>query len=684
MIYYIDLFCGAGGVTTGIVRAGGKVLACINHDPIAIASHYDNHKNVLHFTEDIKTFNVHKLGRMVRDIREHDPNAIICLWASLECTHFSKAKGGGSRDADSRTLAEHLYRYITAIDSEYIDIENVVEFLSWGPLRIACEKSHADRSDLKLRKDGEYHWSPESKKNGTDYRRWMQHICDEYGYEYEYRILNAADFGARTSRVRYFGQFKKPHLPFTWPESTHAKDPSKSNGGLFGKKVRKWLAVRPALNLEDKGKSIFGRKKPLSENTLKRLYAGLIKHVGEGKEPEFISKYLSNPKGGVSNPVGLDEAAPTITTQNRLAIVQPEFIMKYFSGRPDGKVKSTDEPLGSITSFGGGALAQVELLLEHYSNGRVDNLDKTIGTLMTKDKHSLVFLSKYFSGDQHHSHSADEPAGTITTKDHHAVVIPEAFIAKYHGNGDNTKGIDVPSGAVTAADVMSIIFLDKQYGGTANHQDVDRPSGSILPNDKHCKVEAILINNYSNGGESGSIDNAAGSILTVPKQNLASLDSWLMNHNYSNIGSKIDKPSPTLLASRKHYYPVNPQYDSKGRDIDNPCFTLIARMDKMPPSLVETESIEGYGIILYDDDSEYTKKIKLFMAAYGISDVKMRMLRVPELLNIQGFGSRYKLRGTQTDQKRFIGNSVPPKLVKSMVLTRTRLLKDYTRPAVAA
>jgi len=596
MIYYIDLFCGAGGVTTGIARAGGKVIACINHDPIAIKSHYDNHKNVLHFTEDIKTFNVEQLARLVRNIRANDPNAIICLWASLECTHFSKAKGGESRDADSRTLAEHLYRYIAAIDPDYIDIENVVEFMSWGPLRIACEKSHVDRSDLKFRQNNEYHWIPESKKNGRDYRRWLQHICDDYGYDYDHRIFNAADFGARTSRVRYFGQFKKPYLPYTWPEATHAKDPSKSNGGLFGKKVRKWLAVRPALNLEDKGRSIFGRKKDLSENTLERLYVGLIKHVGEGKEPEFISKYLSNTRGGVSNPVDLDGAAPTITTQNRLAIVQPEFIMKYFSGRPNGKVKGTDEPLGSITSFGGGALAQVELLMEHYSNGGVHELDKTIGTLMTKDHHSIVFLSKYFSGG-HQSQSIEDPTGAITTKDHHAVV----FLSKYYGTGI-THDIERPADTLTTKDRLSIVFIDKQQ----------------LSSDSKCFL-------------------------------------------------------------------YNPQYKSKGNEADKPCFTLIARMDKAPPSLVEAEpSIEGYGIIIYEDDSEYTKKIKLFMALHGLSDVKMRMLRVPELLNIQGFGSRYKLRGTQTDQKRFIGNSVPPKLVKAMVACRMDKMKEIMNVKKAA
>jgi DNA (cytosine-5)-methyltransferase 1 len=328
-LYYIDLFCGAGGVSTGIIRAGGKVLMCINHDPIAIASHAANHPDVQHAVEDITTFDLTELISMVRQIRIKEPNAIICLWASLECTHFSKAKGGDHRDGDSRTLAEHLDRYIAAIDPEYIDIENVVEFMSWGPLRIAAEKLHQNRCDLKVRKNGTFHMIPFSKKNGNHYQNWKENICTSYGYEYDHRVLNAADFGALTSRSRYFGQFKKPYLPFTWPKPTHAKKPKQI--GMFGG-LQPWRAVRPALDLQDEGKSIFGRKKELSENTLKRIYAGLIKYVSEGKEPEFIMKYLSNsPKSGVSVPVDLNGTCPTVTTQKRLAFVNAEFITKYFS-----------------------------------------------------------------------------------------------------------------------------------------------------------------------------------------------------------------------------------------------------------------------------------------------------------------------------------------------------------------
>ncbi|MDN3689080.1 DNA cytosine methyltransferase [Cyclobacterium jeungdonense] len=616
-VFYIDLFCGAGGVSWGVTKGGGKVIYCINHDPLAIASHQANLPNILHATEDIRNFDLAELVQLVTIIRQWNPEAVICLWASLECTHFSKAKGGNHRDGDSRTLAEHLYRYIEQLDPDYIDIENVVEFMSWGPLRIACEKMHKDRCDLKLKKTGGYHMVPYSRKNGKYYTRWKQTICQKYGYTYDHRILNSADFGALTSRTRYFGQFRKAHLPFTWPQPTHAKNPGQS--GMFGE-LKPWRAVKPALDLEDEGKSIFGRKKPLSENTLKRIYAGLVKYVGEGKEPEFIMKYLSNsPKSGLSNPVDLDGVSPTITTQNRLAFVKAQFITKHFSGKPHQKC-----------------------------------------------------------------HPLTEPARTITTSANQSL-ISSTFLTKYHSTGENLLSADSPCSTISTRDRLAkiqVVWLDKQYRSDANHQSLDRPAGTVMANDKHCKMTAFFMNQFSGGGQTGSVDKPSAAITTVPKSNLIHA-KWLMNHSYDNTGSSTEAPAPTILASRKHFYLLNPQYTSKGNDLDRPCFTLIARMDKMPPYLVDATEGEG-AILIYEDDSETLKKIKLFMAAYGIMDIKMRMLKVPELLRIQGFGDGYQMMGTQTDQKRFIGNAVEVNLAMHKAQARLAAIESLTRKEAVA
>lgn len=263
-LIYIDLFCGAGGTSTGVssARLNGEqcaeVIACVNHDVNAIASHVSNHPEALHFTEDIRTLELSPLVSHLQSCREKTPGALVALWASLECTNFSKAKGGQPRDADSRTLAEHLFRYIDAIDPDYIQIENVEEFMSWGDMD---EKG-----------------KPISMDKGRLYRRWVYNV-KKYGYTFDHRILNAADYGAYTSRKRFFGIFARKGLPIVFPEPTHCKEGSKT---LFGD-LKKWKAVKDVLDFDDEGNTIF-RDKPLSEKTLERIYAGLIKLSPEGRK----------------------------------------------------------------------------------------------------------------------------------------------------------------------------------------------------------------------------------------------------------------------------------------------------------------------------------------------------------------------------------------------------------------
>lgn len=530
-LLYIDLFCGAGGTSTGVENARyadeqcAKVVACVNHDANAIASHAANHPDALHFTEDIRTLELSPLVAHVERMKKIYPDALVVLWASLECTNFSKAKGGQPRDADSRTLAENLFRYIEAIDPDYIQIENVEEFMSWGDMD---EKGH-----------------PISKDKGRCYEKWKRNVR-KYGYDFDWRILNAADYGAYTTRKRFFGIFAKRGLPIVFPEPTHCKD---GKSDMFGR-LEKWKPVKEVLDFSDEGESIFSRKKPLAEKTLERIYAGLIKFVAGGKDA-FISRYnTARPQDTAKS---LDEPCGVLTTANRFAKVQVSFLSKQFSGQPDCK-----------------------------------NI------------------------------SVDGPAGTITCKDHHA------FVSAYYGNGHN-HSVELPAPTVTTKDRLALVnsvFIDNQYGT----------------------------------GKPTSINQPVGTVTTVPKFNMVSCKPWIMNTAFSNIGSSIEQPSQTITANRKWHYLMNPQFASAGGSVNNPCFTLIARMDKMPPYLVEVEG--GIGIQVTPDDSPMTIKIKEFMALYGIIDIKMRMLRIAELKKIMGFPEDYVLIGPQSDQKKFIGNAV--------------------------
>ena len=314
-LLYTDLFCGAGGTSTGVEMATfngdkcAKVIACVNHDSNAISSHATNHPNALHFTEDIRTLKLSPLIDHTKRMRLLYPNACLVLWASLECTNFSKAKGGLPRNADSRTLAEHLFRYIEALNPDYIQIENVEEFMSWG--------------------DMDKNGHPISKDKGKSYIRWVNNVC-KYGYYFDWRILNAADYGAYTSRKRFFGIFARHSLPIAFPKATHSKYAHNYNHNLFRDDIIKpWKSVRFCLDLHNEGNSIFERKKPLVEKTLQRIYAGLIKFVAGGKDT-FIVKYNSmNGKSGKYIAPGIDEPCPTVATQNRLGIAKVRYLRYY-------------------------------------------------------------------------------------------------------------------------------------------------------------------------------------------------------------------------------------------------------------------------------------------------------------------------------------------------------------------
>lgn len=533
-LFVIDLFCGAGGLSEGVEEARlngnrcAKVVCCVNHDKNAILSHDANIPDALHFIEDIRTLELSPINTIVERIRELYPDSMIMLHASLECTNFSKAKGGQPRDADSRTLAEHLFRYIDVIAPDYIQIENVEEFMSWG--------------------DMDENGKPISMDKGRLYQKWVRNV-KKYGYNFEHRILNAADFGAYTTRKRFFGIFAKKSLPIVFPEPTHCKG---GRQDMFSR-LEKWKPVKDVLDFSDEGTTIF-REKPLAEKTLERIYNGLIKFVAGGKDA-FLVKYNSMNRTGKYNAPGIDEPCPVVATQNRLGVAQVCFLSKQFSGHPESK-----------------------------------------------------------------NVSVEEPAGTITCRDHHA------FVSAHYGNGFN-RSVNEPSATVTTKDILSLV------------------------------TPRFIANEYSGGGQHTSIDNICPAILTNPKQKLITCKPWIMNTSFSNIGSNIEEPAQTITANRKWHYLMNPQFNSAGSSVDNPCFTLIARMDKMPPYLVATESGQ-IAIEIYDNDSPMTVKIKEFMSLYGIVDIKMRMLRIPELKRIMGFPEDYVLVGTQADQKKFIGNAV--------------------------
>ncbi|HMM02006.1 MULTISPECIES: DNA cytosine methyltransferase [unclassified Dysgonomonas] len=646
----IDSFCGAGGVTYGFCNAkvngkqSIKVIIGINHDRNAILSFKENHPDTHCFIEDFRSVNVLQLLPIIEEARRSYPNAKLMFHMSAECTHHSIAKGGMSRDADSRSLPEAAYRYIEILKPDIISVENVKEFIKWGPLKIKVitdkqgnelycplerkkrEETEIEKQARKARKERKKTrygylpvWVPVKECVSEFYNAWRDKI-KSYGYHYDYRLLNAADYGAYTSRIRYFGYFATDPSLIVFPAITHTKDGRKG--------TKKYKEVKDVLDFSDEGTSIFARTKPYEEPTLSRVHSGLVRFVAGGKDA-FLLKYNSMNRSGKYIAPGVNEPCPTVATQNRLGVC---FLSKAFSGHPDSKNIPVNGPAASVTT-----VDHHQFISAYYSPGINTPVKGPIPTVRTKDCFSLVsprFLTAYYGNG--FCSPVNESAKTVTVKDRFSLVSPY-FLCSYNDK-KGSKPLDKPCPTVLTKDHFSLVqpqFLDQQYG-------CSKPASVLQP---------------------------CGSLTANPKFNLISCN-WLLSPHFSNPGTSLEVPAPVITAGRKWHYLVNPQYSSEGASVDAPCFTLIARMDKKPPSLVEaasdTDALPSFirfenGIYIYEiyeSDTPMTKAIKEFMALYGIVDIKMRMLKIIELLRIMGFPEDYVLIGTQADQKKFIGNAV--------------------------
>ena len=341
-------------------------MGCVNHDKYAIISHAENHKYSIHFTEDVRDWKVIvKLESLIKKLRARFPGAIICFHASLECTHFSNAKGGDSRDADSRTLGDHLYKYLV-LSPDYITIENVVEFKTWGPL-----------GENKL---------PIKERKGESYEAW-KNVFISKGYKYENRTLNAADFGAYTSRKRYFGCFALGDLPIVFPTPTHITK-SKHPQNLH---LKVHNAVKDKLDLADQGVSVLGTNKQgkeYSDKTLLRVLGGLKKFT---TKEQFISSYY----GAAINGQGVhsvDEPCRTITTKDRFALHH----IQYAYGKPT--YSPITAPSQVITTTPKQELVTSHWLFDHQFGNKGSSIDLPSPTIIARQDKKPLYIAAAKAG----------------------------------------------------------------------------------------------------------------------------------------------------------------------------------------------------------------------------------------------------------------------------------------------
>ena len=362
----IDCCAGGGGASVGIEMALGKqVDIAINHDPDAILMHKTNHPNTLHLTEDIFKVDLKKYVQGKR---------VALMWASPDCTSHSKAKGGKPRERGLRILPWAVYKHAKQILPEVIIMENVEEIQQWGPLD---KKGH-----------------PIKERQGEDYKKFIT-AMKSLGYAFDSRELVAADYGAPTTRKRWYAIFRRDGKDIIWPEQTHFKDSEP-----------KWKQCGEFIDWSDLGKSIFGRKKPLAEATQKRIANGIRKYILENPKPyivkndeavAFLIQYHGEQKAGESRGQLLSEPIKTIDTSNRYGLVTA-FITKYYK---TGIGQGCDEPLHTITTSPGHFGLVSAFLIKYYGSGCGQELKEPLATITTKDRFGLVNVIIDIAGEKY-------------------------------------------------------------------------------------------------------------------------------------------------------------------------------------------------------------------------------------------------------------------------------------------
>lgn len=412
----IDCFAGGGGASVGIEMALGRgVDIAINHDEQAIRMHKTNHPGTLHLTEDI--FKV-DLQKYVGD------RHVALMWASPDCTSHSKAKGGQPRSQGLRILPWAVYKHAKTILPDVIIMENVEEIQQWGPL------------------DDNGHPIPERK--GEEYQRFVSKM-QSLGYAFDSQELVAADYGAPTTRKRWYAIFRRDGKPIVWPEPTHSKT------GADGKK--KWVPVSSVLDFTDIGKSIFGRKKPLADNTMRRIARGIEKFVFDNPEPFIVQV---NHGGDNFRGQNIHKPISTITGIHGFGIVTP-YIIQYHSETTKSGVRgqTVSEPVQTIDTSNRYGLVSA-FLTKFYKSGTGQSMNEPLHTITTSPGHFGQVSIYAVDWKQLQVAGVDEETAQKATW-------VSQFIMEYYGSGTGQQMTEPLHTVVTKDRFALITILGNQY-----------------------------------------------------------------------------------------------------------------------------------------------------------------------------------------------------------------------------
>ncbi|MSU01907.1 DNA cytosine methyltransferase [Tissierella pigra] len=424
----VDNFAGGGGASTGIEMAIGRsVDIAINHDEVAIKMHKTNHPTTKHYIEDVWE---------VDPLEATQGQPVGLAWFSPDCKHFSKAKGGKPVDKNVRGLAWVVVKWALETRPRAIMLENVEEFQTWGPLKMNNEgKLYPDISKKGVTFRGFIGILTKGVKNDDVLRECCEFLKIDLnseqadalrkglGYKLEYRELRACDYGAPTTRKRFFMIARCDGKKIVWPEPTHG-DPEQIEARMG--MLKPWRTAAECIDWSIQCPSIFTRKKPLAENTLKRIARGFQKFVIDNPSP-FIVRIGQIGFAGDGLQYELDGPLTTITTKAEHCLVTP-YLATYYTETTDSEVRG-------------------------------QKLDEPIATIPTANRFGLVtaFIAKHYGGGYKGAGSGlDEPLHTVTTTDHNALV--KAFLIKYYGT-EIGQSLNSPLHTITTKDKFGLVTI---------------------------------------------------------------------------------------------------------------------------------------------------------------------------------------------------------------------------------
>ncbi|MDM4167398.1 DNA cytosine methyltransferase [Klebsiella michiganensis] len=509
----VDNFAGGGGASTGIELAIGRsVDIAINHDVNAVAMHRTNHPDTLHYCESV--FDVSPLAAT-------SGKPVGLAWFSPDCRHFSKAKGAKPVEKAIRGLAWIVIRWALDVGPRVMMLENVEEFKTWGPLLAAemrpdpariGETFNAFVGMLTTGIPADHpaqvecceflEFSPDSEQ--------AKRLIAGLGYVVDFRELRACDYGAPTIRKRFFMVMRRDGKPIVWPEATHG-DP-KSAAVLAGQ-LEPWRTAAECIDWSIPAPSIFGRKKSLAENTLKRIARGIQRFVIESASPFIVKCNHTTTRGKYDCFRGqaLDDPLQTITKTHGYAIAIPH-LTKFRTGATGQEVT---DPLPTVTAGtakrpggNGHALGIVEAELVPFLAGNGGSeyqakprpLDKPAHTILKESRACVVapVIARQFGASI--GHRADEPSATITAGGGGKSQLVSAFLAKHYGGNYTGPGVglDEPAHSVTTVDHHALVtsHLVKLRGTCRDGQRTDEPMPTITAGGQHVgEISALLAAN---------------------------------------------------------------------------------------------------------------------------------------------------------------------------------------------